>query len=182
MKIYIFTTARLGFRPWEAADLEPLCALNMDEAVMEFFPNLQDRQTSQAFIDRMQRTYDELGYCFYAVEKLDNEEFIGFIGIDQMDFPADFTPCAEIGWRLKKSVWNQGLATEGAFGCLDYGFNHLNLNEIYAITATLNKRSERIMEKIGMKKVGEFDHPKLPKGHPLERHVLYNIKNLSGKL
>lgn len=176
MKTYLFKTNRLGFRSWDEADLEPFALLNQDEAVMEFFPSLQDRSTSKAFIERMNRHFHEHNFCFFAVDKLDNEEFIGFIGLLNTSFEAEFTPCVEIGWRLKKSAWNQGFATEGALGCLDFGFDKLGLEEIYSFTPTLNKRSERIMQKIGMQKIGVFNHPKLAKGHPLEQHVLYRIE------
>ena len=109
------------------------------------------------------------------MDVLKSREFIGFIGLAWCEMEADFTPCAEIGWRLKKSAWGKGYATEGATRCLAYGFEELQFKEIYSFTTTTNIRSERVMQKIGMSKVGVFEHPKMAIGHPLRPHVLYHI-------
>jgi ribosomal-protein-alanine N-acetyltransferase len=87
----------------------------------------------------------------------------------------DFSPCIEIGWRLHKKIWNKGYATEGAKACLKYGYENLNLQDVYSFTSKNNKRSEHVMEKIGMIKIGEFYHPKIDRNHPLCEHVLYKI-------
>lgn len=101
--------------------------------------------------------------------------FIGFVGLCRPGFEAFFTPCVEIGWRLRREAWGFGYATEGAGACLAYGFRELGLDRIYAFTAVDNARSERVMQKIGMGKLGAFDHPKLEEGHWLRRHVVYHI-------
>jgi RimJ/RimL family protein N-acetyltransferase len=84
----------------------------------------------------------------------------------------------EIGWRLAAAYWGQGLATEGAREVVRYGFESLALNEIVAFTVPGNMRSRRVMEKLGMThdSADDFDHPDLPEGHPMRRHVLYRIK------
>lgn len=102
--------------------------------------------------------------------------FIGYTGLHHAVFDTDFCPCLEIGWRLRAEAWGKGYATEGAQACLDYAFDTLHLPEIYSFTSLPNKRSERVMQKIGMQKVKEFDHPLVPCGHPLLRHVLYRIQ------
>lgn len=175
MEEYIFTSQRLGFRKWSEADIEPFAAINADPDVMKYFPNILTLEETSVFVDRIHASFSKYNYCFYAVDILKSQEFIGFIGFMWQTFEANFTPCAEIGWRLKKQVWNQGLATEGATRCLQYGFNELNFKEVYSFTATINKPSERIMQKISMQKIGEFDHPKLAKEDVLCRHVLYKI-------
>lgn len=109
------------------------------------------------------------------MDNLENRAFIGFIGLARTPYKTSFNPCVEIGWRLKKNPWNLGYATEGAKRCLEFGFSHLNLTEIYSFTPCLNYRSEKVMQKIGMKKVGEFAHPKVEVGHVLPQHVLYRI-------
>ena len=177
---YLFQSSRLGFRPLIDSDLLPMAAINSDPAVMEFFPKRQSTTETQAFIDIVQQHHAAHGYAWYAVDILENKEFIGFIGLIQTPFEASFTPCTEIGWRLKKAAWGKGYATEGATRCLAHGFQTLQLPEIYSFTATVNHRSERVMQKIGMTKVGEFDHPKLEKGNWLERHVLYRIVKEKG--
>lgn len=83
----------------------------------------------------------------------------------------------EIGWRLAKEFWKQGYATEGAKAVLDYGFNILNLDKIVSFTATINTPSQAVMERLGMQKVKNFEHPKVPLHHELREHVLYEITN-----
>ncbi|MCA9177767.1 MAG: GNAT family N-acetyltransferase [Planctomycetales bacterium] len=82
--------------------------------------------------------------------------------------------CVEIGWRLARRYWGQGLAAEGAREMLRLGFDTLGLDEVVSFTSTGNVRSRRVMERIGMARdeAGDFDYPKLPVGHPLRRHVL----------
>lgn len=172
---YLFQSARLGFRTWQEKDLLPMAALNADPAVMEFFPSTQSLEDTRAFVKRVHTHFKEYGFGWYAVDLLDNQEFIGFIGMAWNKMEADFTPCAEIGWRLKKAAWGKGYATEGAKRCIAYGFTDLQFKEIYSFTATINKRSERVMQKIGMQKVGIFEHPKIAMGDVLRPHVLYRI-------
>ncbi|MFT5822981.1 MAG: ribosomal-protein-alanine N-acetyltransferase [Crocinitomix sp.] len=174
---YLFQSERLGFRNWKLSDHEPFAKMNRDLEVMEFFPKLLTVEESSAMIERMQDVYKELGYTFFAVELLDKNEFIGFIGIIRSTFDAFFTPCFEIGWRLQKSAWNKGLATEGTLACLNYGFNVLNMPVIHSITSQINSKSEHIMKKTGMVKIGVFDHPRLSKNDPLKPHVVYKISN-----
>ena len=176
MNKYLFTSQRLGFRNWKNEDLVPMSELNADEEVMEFFPQTYNLEATKEFIRIMQKNFDEDGFCFYAVDKLADNKFIGFIGLHKVNFDADFTPTQEIGWRLSRSAWNFGYATEGAKRCLEYGFEQLNFNEIYSFTPLQNIRSENVMKKIGMKKEGEFDHPMLEKDSWLKSHLLYKIE------
>ena len=173
--MYLFTSERLGFRTWQAEDLQPFAQLNADPEVMEYFPHPYTLQETEQSILRFNKHFDTHNVCFWAVDILETGEFIGFIGMVYQEFEADFTPCHEIGWRLKRASWGQGYATEGAKRCLAYAFQDLKLPAIYSFTATLNTRSERVMQKIGMHKVGEFEHPKLAEGHRLRTHVLYKI-------
>lgn len=173
---YLFKSERLGFRNWQKSDYEPFATMNMDEMVTEFFPSCLTAEQSYSMIERMKLHYEENGTTFFAVDELESGSFIGFIGMVIPRFDAFFTPCHEIGWRLAQPFWNKGYATEGAKAVLNYGFNTLNLDVINAITSIPNIKSAHIMKKIGMEKIGEFDHPQLPKGHVLERHVVYEIK------
>ena len=173
MSQYYFTSARLGFRSWKPEDLEPFATLCADPEVMEFFPSVLTRGQTAAFIERINSHFAEHGYGWFAVELLEAKEFIGFIGIGHPRFESFFTPCFEIGWRLAKEYWNSGYATEGALACLDYAFNKLEATEVYSFTAKTNLKSEYIMQKIGMEKAGEFEHPMLEEGSPLRLHVVY---------
>ncbi len=175
---YLFQSQRLGFRKWTTADTTPMAALNADPEVMEFFPSTQTKEQTLDFLKRVNQQFKDYGHCWYAVDTLADGDFIGFIGLAwNTQEGLDFTPSAEIGWRLKKAAWGKGYATEGAKRCLQYGFEELKLPEIYSFTATVNKRSEKVMQKIGMKKIGEFEHPLIAEGHVLRRHVLYRVLN-----
>ena len=170
---YLFTSERLGFRNWQEADIPMLAEVNADPVVMEFFPSIQDYQQTVDFVRRMQKQFAEKGYCYFAVERLDREEWIGFIGLCDQDYKADFTPCIDIGWRLKQSAWHNGFATEGAKRCMEYGLTNLGLLKVFAVAPKINARSEHIMKSIGMFKASEFDHPALREDTRLNPCILY---------
>ena len=173
---YLFQSARLGFRNWRDADIPLFAALNADPIVMEFFPSTRTTAETILLVEKFRLHFEQHGYGFFAVDRLDTGQFIGFIGLNNVDFPASFTPCVEIGWRLTSSAWGQGFATEGALRCLQFAFEDLQLETVFSFTAITNKRSERVMQKAGMRAIGEFAHPALPNGHPLQQHVLYWIR------
>ena len=154
-----------------------MIAINSDAEVMAYFPSIQDELQTRTFVQRMQNQLQEKGYCYYAVDRLDSNAFIGFIGLSWQTYQADFTPCVDIGWRLKKAEWNQGFATEGAGRCLEYAFHDLHIETVYAVAPKVNLKSEHIMEAIGMKKIGEFDHPLLPNDLRLQRCVVYTSQS-----
>ncbi len=170
-------TERLIMRAWREGDLEPFAALNADPIVMEFFPSTLTRQESDALVVRITAQLDTLGYGLWALEVAETGEFIGFTGLAVQTFPAHFTPAVEVGWRLKQSAWGHGYATEAALAALAYGFHEGDLDEIVSMTATLNVRSQRVMQRIGMTRdpADDFDHPNVPEGHRLQPHVLYRI-------
>jgi RimJ/RimL family protein N-acetyltransferase len=172
---YLFTSKRLGFREWSLNDLDAFYLLNSDEEVMEHFPKTLTKEETKAYIIRLQNQYKIHGHNYYATELKESGEFIGFIGLAYQDFESDFTPNVDIGWRLKKSAWGKGYATEGAKRCLDIAFNQLNLNKIISTCILDNKASEKIMQKIGMQKICEFKHPKLKEYPEIQTCLLYEI-------
>lgn len=151
--------------------------MNADPQVMEHFPAVLSRAESDERIARIENHLQQHGFGLWAVEIVNVAPFVGFIGLCIPAFAASFTPCVEIGWRLAARVWGRGLATEGARAALAFGFDVLGLNEIVSTTVPTNIRSRRVMEKIGMVRDphADFDHPLLPSGHRLARHVLYRI-------
>jgi RimJ/RimL family protein N-acetyltransferase len=169
-------TERLVLRAWRDADLAPFAAMGADPRVMEHLPGVLSREESDAQARRIRAHFEVHGFGRWAVSRLDEPaDFIGFVGLMVHTFEAAFTPCIEIGWRLAADHWNRGLATEGARAALSHGFDVLGLREIVSFTVPGNLASRRVMEKIGLAHVagGDFDHPRLPAGHPLRRHVLY---------
>ena len=172
---YLFKSERLGFRNWLESDIEIMSKINSDEKVMEFFPGIVSKDQTIEFIDKMQGQFKEKGFCYFAVEKLENNNFIGFIGLSEKSFKAEFTPCIDIGWRLNSKEWNKGYATEGAKRCLQYANEVLKLEKIVSIAPKINLKSELVMKKIGMEKVLEFEHPLLINDERLRDCVLYQI-------
>jgi ribosomal-protein-alanine N-acetyltransferase len=176
----VLETPRLILRTWRQEDRLPFARMNADPEVMKYFLKPLDAVESDAFVDRIEKSIRERGYGLWAVEVKESGRFIGFIGFNYTDFPSDFTPCIEIGWRLDRPAWGQGYATEGALGCLDFGFNSLGFSEVYSFTSVLNTRSEKVMKKIGMVKIKDFKHPKIEGSNPLCDHVLYRAMRGEG--
>lgn len=173
MSMIYFETQRLIFRDWEEQDLDEFRLMNKDIRVMEYFPNRLTDEESDTFYHRIQDEFKNFRYGLYAVEAKLNSEFIGFIGFHRATFDAAFTPCVEIGWRLKYDAWGNGYAAEGAKACLKYGFESLGFDKVYSFTAKINLRSESVMKKVGMKKIMEFRHPNISESSSLCEHVLY---------
>jgi RimJ/RimL family protein N-acetyltransferase len=176
-------TERLILRPWTQADFEPFAAMSADPAVMEHFPSTLDRAASDNVASILKSDLDIMGYGFWALEVPGVAPFIGFAGIRPVTFEAPFVPAppaiiVEIGWRLAAAHWGKGYATEAARAALAHGFGALGLPEIVSFTTTTNLKSQAVMQRLGMThdEAGDFDHPSLPDGHRLKRHVLYRIK------
>ncbi len=168
-------TERLILRWWEESDSLPFSQMNADPEVMEFFPKALSREESDALIQRIEGSFSERGYGLWAAELRAGGEFIGFIGFNYTDFPSDFTPCVEIGWRLARRAWGKGYATEGAKACLQAGFEKLGFDKIFSFTSRINTRSVNVMKKIGLTYVKGFDHPRIANESRLRSHVLYGL-------
>jgi RimJ/RimL family protein N-acetyltransferase len=160
------------------SDREPFAELNAGPRVMEFLPKRLTREESDAMVDRIEEHLRAKGFGLYAAELRSEGRFVGYIGLHIPTFKAHFTPCVEIGWRLASDVWGQGLATEGARAVIRHAFEDLGLSEIVSFTVPANHRSIRVMQKIGMTRdvAEDFEHPTLPVGDPLRRHVLYRLR------
>lgn len=170
-------TDRLFLREWEKRDREPFAQLNSDPRVMEFMPACLSPEESNLLADRIEDHFRKHGFGLYAAELREDRSFVGYIGLAVPGFKAHFTPCVEIGWRLAAPYWGRGLATEGARAMARHAFESLGLDALVSFTVPGNLRSRRVMEKIGMTHdpADDFDHPNLPEGHPLRRHVLYRL-------
>ena len=172
------TTDRLLLRHWRDSDLDPWAAMNADPEVREFFPTVLTRDESAASMTRFQADLESRGYGWWALEVRATGEFAGFTGLDPVDDGLPFTG-VEIGWRLARSAWGHGYASEAARAVLAYGFDALELPEILAITAVGNVRSQAVMRRIGMTRdaADDFDDPGVPEG-PLRRSVLFRISRM----
>ena len=171
-------TPRLILRQWKDADLDPWAEMNTDPRVMEFFPVNYDRVRSDETAHRTRDELERLGYGFWVVEPKATGKFSGIIGINEIPYEVPFTPKTEVGWRLTYDAWGHGYATEGAKACLGVAFNTLGWDEVVAITALVNARSEKVMQRLGMSRdlSADFDHPRVEEGSFLRRHMLYRIR------
>jgi RimJ/RimL family protein N-acetyltransferase len=152
-----------------------MCA---DPEVMEHFPATLSRTESSLLLARLEASFERYGFGFWAVELRAEGTLAGFVGLSPVPDDLPFAPAVETGWRLAREMWGRGIAHEAAVAALDYGFSELGLEEIVAYTTTGNARSRRVMERLGMSydADGDFDHPRVAPGSPLERHVVYRIE------
>lgn len=165
-------TERLLLRGWVAADRGPFAALNADPEVMEHFPSVLSRGESNAMVARIRQHFVKHGYGLWAVER--DGEFLGFTGLAWTDVLAaepEGAPALEVGWRLARSAWGHGYATEAATAALAYGLTVAP--EIVSLTALTNTRSQAVMDRIGLHRVRKFDHPRTDLPQRLRPHVLY---------
>ncbi len=172
------TTPRLLMRQWRETDKVAFARMNADPEVMEHFPSVMTTEQSDGLVDRMHTHLEEHGWGLWAVEVRASDEFIGFVGV----WPIGFDPFRqreqrEIGWRLQRSAWGHGYASEAASAALEYAFTDLGWPEVVSFTAVRNVRSQAVMERIGMVRdpSSDFDHPSVPEGHPVRPHVVYRI-------
>jgi RimJ/RimL family protein N-acetyltransferase len=170
-------TGRLVLRPFTDMDRAPFAELNAHPLVVEQLGASASRAESDAMVDRFTAEMSREGWGFWAAVVAGGGPFIGMVGLHRMSSAMPIAPGVETGWRLHPDHWGHGYATEAARASLDFGFGAGGLTDIVAFTTTLNTRSQAVMERIGMTRdpAGDFDHPLLPEGSPLRRHVLYRI-------
>ncbi len=173
----MLTTARLILRPWCEADLDPFVAMSADPLVMRHLLPL-NRAGCAAWIERQQAHQREHEFCFWAVEIPGVARLAGAVGLYSVAPPMPCAPAVEIGWRLARDAWGQGYAAEAARASLDFGFAR-GLAEIVAFTRPANERSWRLMQRLGMRRDpgDDFEHPRLPPGHPMRPHILYRLSS-----
>ncbi len=171
----MIATDRLVLRNWRPSDLAAWVAMNADPAVMEHFPAPLTPADSEAMLHANQALITDKGWGLWAVERRGDGAFLGFTGLMQLRPSNPLAPGVEIGWRFARHAWGSGYASEAARGALAFGFERLALPEIVAFTAEGNVRSQAVMDRVGMARREDldFDHPALPKGHVLERHVVW---------
>lgn len=169
-------TKRLILRQWQNSDLPFFADIGADPEVMAFYPTLLDKSESDSMANKILTLISEQGWGLWAVEEKASRRFIGFVGLHKPTAKLPCTPCVEIGWRLAKNAWRKGYATEAAEVALKFAFENLKLAEVFAFTTVTNKRSYRVMQRLGMTDMQQnFEHPIFPNKHPLREHVLYRI-------
>ena len=171
------TTGRLLLRPWHDSDIESFVRMNMDPEVVEYLPSPIPESESRQFASRIREHFTKHGYGLYALESREDASFLGYTGLNWALFESDFTPALEVGWRLIRKAWGQGLATEAARACMARAFRETDISEIVSFTVPANTRSAAVMERLGMTRdpADDFIHPRLGPDHPLGAHILYRM-------
>ena len=168
-------TERLILRPFGEGDLADVVALNADPEVMRFFPACLTADESAEAMKRWNQRLLDRGIGMLCARERDTADFVGIIGVQWVPFQAAFTPAVEVGWRLARRHWGKGYATEGAAACLDHVFGTTGLDAVLAMAVPSNHASTAVMRRLGMVEIGRFDHPVVPEGSRLRRHVIYRI-------
>jgi RimJ/RimL family protein N-acetyltransferase len=167
-------TPRLRLRYWRPEDRAAFAAINAEAAVLRHLQPLT-REGLDSMLDRFDRHFAQHGWSYWALEERKSGALIGACGLSHATFDAFFTPAVEIGWRLSTGWQGKGLAREAAEAVLQAAFERLRLKRVVSFTVPANNASWGLMERLGMRKIGEFDHPGLPKSHALRRQVVYEI-------
>lgn len=171
-------TPRLILRDWRDSDREPFAAMNADPAVREHLGPLQSRAETDEAIDRLRALQASHGHTFWALERREDGEFLGFCGlkIAPENIPG-IEGAIEIGWRLRRDMWGRGYAREAAFASLGWGWSSLPIDWIIAITTPGNANSWGLMQRLGMHRRHDLDfaHPALAADDPLSPHITYEI-------
>ena len=174
---FAIRSSRLILRPWRPSDLRPFAEQNADQLVMQFITGVLTKEESDDYVEKAKSHVLQHGFCKWAVEAPGIAPFIGAVGLTFVKFEASFTPAVEVAWRLGRPYWGRGYATEAAQAAISDGFDRVGLTEIVSMTALPNVASMKVMERLGMTRAFEFDHPHHPEGDPLRRHVLYRLQS-----
>jgi [ribosomal protein S5]-alanine N-acetyltransferase len=159
----VLTTERLLLRPFHILDAEPLYSIFCDGEVMRFSDGVKTKEWVQTWLERYYATW---GFGPYAVVEKHNHGVIGYCGL--FYFPdVNGQPEVELGYRLARSSWGQGYATEAACAVRDYAFYRLGINRLIAMIDPSNVASIRVAEKIGM----HYETEALLEGYTHPDHV-----------
>ena len=164
-------------RPWEERDIAPFHAICSDPLVMATLGPVMTLAQVALRVSQMQAMQAEFGHCFWALERVDDARLLGWCGII-CGTAGPVNGKAELGWRLASDCWGHGYASEAARGAIDWGFANLAGDALWAITTVTNTRSRAVMDRLGMhhRAALDFDHPQVPEGDPLRRHVAYSLE------
>ena len=172
-------TERLIVRPWRDSDRADYLASCNTEAVTAHLGGPSNEEDFDGALARIRKSQEEHGFCFWAVERRADGQFLGYCGLKMSNLPG--TPVeddVEIGWRLREDAWGRGYAIEAAQAVLAWAWEHLDVARIVSFTIPANAPSQRVMQRIGMTRRPDLDfgHPSFPQGHPLSAHVAYAIE------
>ena len=162
----IIETPRLTLREFRSGDLGALAKVLSDAETMRFYPAPLDHAEVAAWIERNRRRYEKDGFGLWAMILKSSGELIGDCGLIRQ--LVDGAEEVEIGYHVRRDLWKDGLATEAAQACRDYGFANVPAARLISLIRPENRPSRRVAEKNGMTVRQEVSW----RGFP---HVLYAI-------
>lgn len=167
-------TERLVLRRWYDSDRPAFAAICADPEVMQWLGGVLTREQADERIDRVEATFERVGYGRFLIERKADGAFLGWCGV--MPCHESVTPIAgqpEMGWRLVRDAWGEGFATEAARAAIDDAFGRLGMAEVLAYTSPANIRSQAVMKRLGMRREPQrdFEHPNIHDGD--RRSVVY---------
>lgn len=142
---------------------------------MRYFPAPVTAAEAELYLDGVDRHFDQYGYGLWAVHH--QEDCIGFVKVSRVTAQSPIMDQPEIGWRFATRAWGQGFASEAADAVMRYMFTATNEQQIVSCTTEKNLPSEKVMQRIGMKRRVDldFDHPQLT-GWWGARHIVYSLQ------
>jgi RimJ/RimL family protein N-acetyltransferase len=163
----ILETERLVLRELVLSDADALALVLSDPETMKYYPAPIDQNGIQQWIERNLRRYAEDGVGLWAMMLKETGDIIGDCGVIRQ--PVEGERLYEIGYHLRRDLWGQGLATEAAIACREWGFANLNVDRLISLIRPENVPSRRVAERNGMTIWKEVDWRGL-------RHYLYMVK------
>jgi ribosomal-protein-alanine N-acetyltransferase len=155
-------TARLRLRPLSMDDADALHPLQSDPEMMRYFGGPYVRRQTETWLEWHVAMWEQEGYSVWAAQLKDGGTFVGWIGLTKVFEPEELSGATEVGWFVDRAHWRQGLATEGGGRALQFGFDILNLERILARYDPENVASGKVMEKLGMRVVGDMPKVNAP--------------------
>jgi RimJ/RimL family protein N-acetyltransferase len=150
-----FSTPRLVLRRPEESDIAPLMAMDADPEVMRYIGTgaiiPPDRDRALQAVTRWRKQWDEQGFGMCSAIVRETGDYAGWVALAVPAFLPEILPAVEIGYRLRREYWGQGYATEAAAEVLRFGFTGAGLDRVVSIRDIDNVRSERVMEKLGLR-------------------------------
>lgn len=153
----LIRSERLTLRNWRDSDRIAFAALNADPDIMHDLGGPLDRTASDAKFDRYMTTFEQHGFCRWALEDSQGT-LLGYSGVMQSRPHHPLGPHAEIGWRLVRRAWGNGYATEAAKASLRDVFERVQLRQVLAYTSEDNLRSRAVIDRLKMQRAPSLDY------------------------
>lgn len=156
----VIETERLILRGWTEGDVEPFIRHTNTPAVMRWLGGVRsEADVRKVITGRFPRWQSERGFTFWAVERKDDGELLGFCGLKRADDEGTkIKGWHEIGWRFREDSWGRGYAREAATASLDFAFEQAGAERVVALTVIGNEGSWRLMERLGMTRRPDLDY------------------------